>query len=93
MRATMCATLTILLFVFSTTARAEKPVTPDSIAGATVVFDPKEGPDVVYAGVDLTSGVTILTDPAENGFSVDAQPDDPGVRQVQHRLRRGARRA
>ena len=31
---------------------------------------------VVYSGIDLISGETVLTLPAENGFSVDARPDE-----------------
>jgi hypothetical protein len=47
-----------------------------TILGATVEINPDKSPTVVYSGVDLISGVTVLTLPAESGFSVDARPDE-----------------
>jgi len=46
--------------------------TGPTILGATVVFDPKHvDDDTVYGPIDLISGVTVLSSPAENGYSVD----------------------
>ncbi|MDX1694985.1 MAG: hypothetical protein R3208_14560 [Ketobacteraceae bacterium] len=39
---------------------------------ATVAFEGKDSGQVVYSGVDLASGVTILTKPSQNGFTIDA---------------------
>ncbi len=48
--------------------------TGPTINNATVEFIPKTFPldPVVYTGVDLVSGVTELSLPSENGFSIDA---------------------
>ncbi len=44
---------------------------PDMI-NATVEFVGKASGSVLYNGVDLESGVTILTQPSQNGYTVDA---------------------
>ena len=46
--------------------------TGPSLTNATVVFEGKDGGDITYSGVDLVSGVTVLTDPSQNGYTVDA---------------------
>ena len=49
---------------------------PDML-NVDVAFDPDKSPTVEYSGVDLISGVTILKmDIAENGFTIDAKPDE-----------------
>jgi hypothetical protein len=58
--------------IVATTLRYNGP----TILGATVEIDPDKSPTVVYSGVDLIAGETVLTLPAENGFSVDARPDE-----------------
>ena len=48
--------------------------TGPTILGATVEIFPKSLKGelaVVYSGVDLISGITVLSDPAENGWTVD----------------------
>ena len=54
---------------------------PD-VFDATVEFIPKDkdAGTVTYAGVNLISGVTILTLPAENGFTIDERPNDLGAK-------------
>lgn len=42
------------------------------ITGATVEFDPDHGQTVTYSGVDLVSGVTILSLPTQNDYTIDA---------------------
>ena len=59
--------------VAATTLRYTGP----DLANATVVFSPGGGDDVVYT-MDLVSGVTVLTKPSENGFTIDRRPDDLG---------------
>lgn len=44
---------------------------PD-LSGANVEFVGKASGSVIYSGVDLVSGVTILTQPSQNGYTVDA---------------------
>ncbi|MBW2414109.1 MAG: hypothetical protein JRG76_06315, partial [Deltaproteobacteria bacterium] len=46
------------------------------ILGATVEIEPDKSPLVTYVGVDLIEGVTVLSDPGELGFSVNAKPDE-----------------
>ena len=45
----------------------------ENIPGATVEFRGMSGPTVVYEDVDLISGVTVLSDPSQNGFTIDAR--------------------
>jgi hypothetical protein len=48
-----------------------------NLPNATVEVDPDKSPTVLYNGVDLDSGVTILLDSqTENGFTVNAQPEE-----------------
>ena len=52
-----------------------------NILDATVVFsgkNKKSDGSVRYEGVDLIPGVTVLTSPAENGFTIDDRPEDLG---------------
>jgi DNA-binding beta-propeller fold protein YncE len=49
--------------------------TGPTILEATIEVDPDKGPNVVYTNVDLISDTTILSMPAENDFTIDAQPD------------------
>ena len=46
-----------------------------NILGATIELVSKSGQRVVYSGVDLISGVTELSDPGQNGFTIDATTD------------------
>jgi hypothetical protein len=49
--------------------------TGPSILGATVVFEGKNGGSATYTNVDLISGVTILTSPSQNGYTIDGNSD------------------
>jgi len=44
--------------------------------GVDVEFKPKSGKDAKYKDVDLISGVTVLTDPSQFGFTIDATNDN-----------------
>ncbi len=50
-----------------------KYIGPD-ILGAKVQFGPigKDGQPVIYDPVDLSSGVTVLSSPAQNGWTIDS---------------------
>ncbi len=52
--------------------------TGPSVNDVTVIFEGDSDGLAIYTDVDLVSGQTVLTDPSQNGFSVDGQPGDLG---------------
>ena len=54
--------------ISATTLRYTGP----NLSAATVVFKGKDSGQVIYNNVNLVSGVTILTRPGQNGFTIDA---------------------
>ena len=49
--------------------------TGPTLLGATVSFSGKKGGGVQYDNVDLISGVTVLTQQGQNGYTIDASAD------------------
>ncbi|MBI1927242.1 carboxypeptidase regulatory-like domain-containing protein [Candidatus Poribacteria bacterium] len=51
-----------------------------NILNATVVFSGKDSGVATYTNVNLIPGVTVLSAPSQNGFTIDARPSDLGAK-------------